>query len=55
MLKEDTILDLSTINARRDEARKITSFDEFEKMKDEEHAKKEAMNPSNKVNLNKEE
>ena len=28
---------------------------EFEKMKDEEHAKKEAMNPSNKVNLNKEE
>ena len=55
MLKEDSILDLSTINARRDEARKITSFDEFEKMKDEEHAKKEAMNPSNKVNLNKEE
>ncbi|HBN00197.1 MAG TPA: hypothetical protein DD384_03035 [Firmicutes bacterium] len=55
MLKEDTILDLSTINKRRDEARNITSFDEFEKMKDEEHAKKEAMDPSNKVNLNKEE
>lgn len=55
MLKEDTILDLSTINARREEARNMTSFDEFEKNKDEEYAKKEAMDPSNKVNLNKEE
>ncbi len=55
MLKEDTILDLSTINARRDEARNMTSFDDFEKAKDEEYAKKEATNPTNKVNLNKEE
>ena len=32
--KEQSILDLSTINARREEARKMTSFDEFEKEND---------------------
>lgn len=40
---QERILDLSTINARREEARKMTSFDEFEKASDkafEEEAKK---------------
>ena len=53
ILLEDSIIDSSTINARREEARKITSFDEFEKEKDEEHKKREESNPANKVNLHK--
>ena len=38
---EEKILDLSTINKRREEARRMTSFDEFEKKSDEEFAKRE--------------
>ena len=38
---EEKILDLSTINKRREEARKMTSFDEFEKKSDAEFAKRE--------------
>ena len=39
---EEAILDLSTINKRREEARRMTSFDEFEKEKDADfEAKKE--------------
>lgn len=38
---EEKILDLSTINKRREEARRMTSFDEFEKQSDAEFAKRE--------------
>lgn len=48
---EDAILDLSTINARRDEARRMTSFDDFEKQKDQEAAEKES---EHEVKLHKE-
>ena len=52
--QEDSILDLSTLNKNRDEAAKMTSFDDYEKKKDEENASK---TPSEqpKVNLTKEE
>jgi len=51
--QEDSILDLSTLNKSRDEAAKMTSFDDFEKKKDEENADR---TPSKqpKVNLTKE-
>lgn len=52
---EDAILDLSTLNKRREEAKNITSFDEFEKQKDQEAAERAAQDPANRVNLNKEE
>jgi hypothetical protein len=48
-------LDLSTLNKRREEAKNITSFDEFEKQKDQEAAERAAQDPANRVNLNKEE
>lgn len=51
---EDAILDLSTLNKRREEAKNITSFDEFEKQKDQEAAERAAQDPANRVNLNKE-
>lgn len=38
--KEAAILDLSTLNKHREEARLMTSFDEFERMKDLEESKK---------------
>lgn len=47
---EDAVLDASTINARREEARNITSFDEFEKQKDEDAEKIDA---ASQVNLHK--
>lgn len=54
LLAENSILDMSTINLRRDEAKNITSFDEFEKKKDEEMQAAEENN-ANQVNLHKEE
>ena len=42
--REESILDLSTINRRREEARNMTSFDEFEKKSDEEFAARSAEN-----------
>lgn len=47
---ENDILDLSTINARREEAKDMTPFEDFEKAKDEETANNEV-----EVNLHKEE
>ena len=41
------ILDLSTINKNREEAANMTSFDEFEKQKDEEAARLAAEQASN--------
>ena len=51
------ILDLSTINKHREEAANITSFDEFEKQKDEEAARLAAERSQNEttVSLHKEE
>ena len=40
---EERILDLSTINKRREEARRMTSFDEFERNSDAEFAKREQL------------
>jgi len=52
---EDSILDLSTLNKNRDEARAMTSFDDYEAKKEAENAAKAASNPQTKVNLTKEE
>lgn len=49
----DSILDLSTLNKNRDEARSMTSFDEYEKKKDEESASQTPIDQP-KVNLTKE-
>ncbi|MCR5348483.1 MAG: RDD family protein [Bacilli bacterium] len=38
---QESILDLSTINKRREEARRMTSFDEFERQSDAEFAARE--------------
>ncbi len=51
---EDEVIDLSTINLHKEEAAKITSFDEFEKEKGIEQEKEEKES-ENKVNLTKEE
>jgi uncharacterized RDD family membrane protein YckC len=51
--QEDSILDLSTLNKNRDEAAKMTSFDDYEKKKDEENASKTPFDQP-KVNLTKE-
>jgi len=52
---EDSILDLSTLNKNRDEAKGMTSFDDYEKSKEQENAAKAASNPQPKVNLTKDE
>lgn len=50
---EDSILDLSTLNKNRDEAKGMTSFDDYEKAKEQENAAKAPSNPRPKVNLTK--
>jgi uncharacterized RDD family membrane protein YckC len=50
---EDSILDLSTLNKNRDEAKAMTSFDDYEKKKEEENASKTPVDQP-KVNLTKE-
>jgi uncharacterized RDD family membrane protein YckC len=52
---EDSILDLSTLNKNRDEAKGMTSFDDYEKSKEQENATKASANPQPKVNLTKDE
>jgi uncharacterized RDD family membrane protein YckC len=52
---EDSILDLSTLNKNRDEAKGMTSFDDYEKAKEQENATKASANPQPKVNLTKDE
>jgi uncharacterized RDD family membrane protein YckC len=51
---EETVLDLSTLNKNREEAKNLKSFDEFEKTKDAEFEAKEVSSQP-KVNLTKEE
>ena len=58
--RENAILDLSTLNKHREEARNMTSFDEFERMKDEEEKKRteelrSKSTPKEKVSLRKDE
>jgi uncharacterized RDD family membrane protein YckC len=49
---EDSILDLSTMNKNREEAAKMTSFDEFEKWSDEQQEQKASEAPAKKVSVN---
>ncbi len=51
----DSVVDLSTISKAQEEAKQITSFDEFEKEKTLEQHKIESETPENQVNLTKEE
>ncbi len=51
----DSVIDSSTINLAKEEASKITSFDEYEKEKTAEQNKIESETPESQVNLTKEE